>query len=133
MSDTMIKDMTKEELTAIVIDENSHVITDADWQMLDSEVDAINKDQRTRSAGSNPVGTSTHQEIVGCLWRVDHKTHRLIQEGFMCLEDSALFADENDAVAYINEVTGENFKDFSDAAEAAEMGEIGDCYETDWL
>ncbi|MGP5057602.1 hypothetical protein ACTXIV_02605 [Psychrobacter celer] len=133
MTDTMIKPMTKQELTDIVINEYSHVIGDSEWEMLDSEADAINKDQQTRSADAGGAGSSTHEQIIECLWRMDYKTHRLIQEGYMCLEDAALFASEQDAVDYINEVTGESYKDFNEVSEAVENGDIADCYFTDWL
>lgn len=133
MTDTMIKAMTKEELTEIVIDDYAHIIGDSEWEMLDSEVDAINKDQRTRSANGAAAGTSSHEMILDCLWRMDYKTHRLIQKGYMCFEDEALFASEQDAVDYINERTGESYKDFIEVSEAVENGIIGDCYSTDWL
>ena len=133
MSATEIKAMSKAELTEIVLDEYGYIIGDSEWEMLDSEVDAINKDQQLRSASGAPAGECSHREIIDCLWRMDYKTHRLIQEGIMCLEDEALFINEDDAVAYINEQVGESYKDIHEVYAAVERGDIADCYYTDWL
>lgn len=134
MNNTSIKPMTKEALTEIITDEYYDVIGDDEWVMLDSEVDAINKDQQTYSAPyAQKAGTYSHEKIISDRWRMDYKTHRMIREGYLCLEGDALFACEKDAVDFVSQRTGESYKDFNEVYEASERGDIGESYFTDWL
>ena len=125
MSATAIKPITKDELAELVINEYG---LDSDWSPTDEEVALAIKTQQLKSNSSCvPEGSMSYEDVVSELFRVDTKTKRLMQSGFIIFDGEAYFAEEADAVEYLN-ANGFECTHFA----VSEDGELDETYFTDW-
>ena len=108
---------------------NTHDGCDESWTLEDSEVDLISEIMEARAVDA--TDSEALGDAVSEYLRVDTKTKRILIKGHVVWDGEAYFAEEADAVAYLNE-NGFACTSFNEAFEAAENGEMSDCYETDW-
>ena len=109
---------------------NTYGECDESWSLEDTEVDLVAKVMNAREVDANASETAL-EDAIGEYFRIDTKTKRILIKGHVVWEGEAYFADEADAVAYLNE-NGFACTSFHEAFEAAENGDMADCYETDW-
>lgn len=108
-----------------LIRENLHVSDD--WQATDADVAIVQMVFDDKKPCDEEVIEETLNEFV----RIDTKTTRLLINGYMLFDGDAYFANEADAVEYLN-ANGFACATFNEAYEASERGELDDTYMTDW-
>lgn len=78
-----------------------------------------------------PTDEDEIEETLNEFIRIDSKTDRLLINGYMVSDGDAYFANEADAVEYLN-ANGFECTTFNEAYEASERGELDDTFMTDW-
>ena len=63
---------------------------------------AIKTQQLKSNCSEVPVGSMSYKDVMGEFFRLDTKTKRLIQDGFVVNCGEAYFYEEADAVEYLN-------------------------------
>ena len=106
---------------------NIHGECNESWTIEDSEVALVADILNARQAYS----FDDAEDVIIAHFRIDHNTRRILIKGYCVWDGAAYFAEEADAVAYLNK-NGFACTSFSEAFEAAEKGEMTDCYKTDW-
>lgn len=98
-----------------------------DWKMNDSDVTLL----ESIFTQKKPANDSDKAQLISDFTRIDSKTHRLMIAGFMIYDGVAYFADEADAVAFLN-ANGTKCDSFDEAYNLSEEGVIDDTFYTDW-
>lgn len=124
MSDIDYRAITKLLLKEVFV--NNFGPFDGEWFLTDEEADDVISLHASRSE----IAKMSFDELVQDCYQIDTKTERPITQGFVCYNCEAYFANQEDALEWLNR-DGHVYDTWEDACEDNE-GTDWECYYTEW-